>query len=126
MYEYSNHSNNPQFQGAYPSAPASPQPPHYNPMVQVYSPVYPAMPAVAVQQSTQGNGSAVGGLIFGIVSLLGWLLPLLGLIFPIVGIILSTRGRRSMNRGMAITGLVLSIIGLVLAMLMTLALLAAA
>ena len=73
-----------------------------------------------MSQSQPGDGLAVAGLVFGIISMFTWLLWFLGLPFSIVGIILSALGRRSARRRtMATVGLVLSIISLVLAIVLT-------
>ena len=77
---------------------------------------YPPYPGAGVplNQSQQGNGMAVAGLVLGIISMFTWWY-LFTLPIPIVGIILSALGRRSATRRtMATWGLVLSIISIAL------------
>jgi len=54
---------------------------------------------------------AKNGMIFGIVSIIAWIIPLFGYITTILGITNSVKGLKSESKkGMAIAGLILSII----------------
>lgn len=71
-----------------------------------------------MEQTGQGdaskNGSAVLGLVLGIIGLLAWIIPLIGAPITIIGLISSIKGIKSMKRGTAVTAVVLSSIGLFL------------
>ena len=87
---------------------APPPPPYHG---------YPTPPA--------GNGKAVAGLVFGILSIVLCLLSLFDGVLVILGLIFSlialgeSKDRRGSGRGLAIAGLVCTIIGGLLATLMT-------
>lgn len=99
-----------------PAPPAMGQPlanPYAPPVPGVYA---PNMPAPYGMIYDPYSNKATTGLIFGIISLVAWLIPYIGVVVCIVcgiiGIIFSAQGRRSFTkRGTATTGLVLSIIG---------------
>jgi len=105
------------------------EPTPYTPPAYSSAGTYPAYNVSA--PSDRNQGSAMAGLILGLISLLlpaivYFVLPVsilsviclfLGFPISIVGLIFSIRGRRSLLRkGMATAGLVLSIIGLLLAL----------
>jgi hypothetical protein len=83
----------------------------------------PALPSGAPAAPTT-NGSAVAGLVFGLLGLMGGWFCCCGPLFNILGIAFSSVGlsqikhnpSRETGRGIAVTGLVLSIIGLVAAL----------
>jgi hypothetical protein len=58
--------------------------------------------------------NAKNGLVFGIVSLIAWILPIAGYPVSILGIYYSSKGIKSELKTKAIIGLVLSVIGLFL------------
>lgn len=62
--------------------------------------------------------SAKTGFIFGVISLIMWVLPLFGYITSIAGIINCLDGLKSMEyKKRALTGIILSIMGLVLTLI---------
>ena len=63
------------------------------------------------------TGSAIAGLVLGILGLFFFWIPLVGISITVVGLVLSAKGMKSTNRGAATGGLVLNIIGLTLTVL---------
>jgi hypothetical protein len=64
------------------------------------------------------RGTAIAGLVLGILSVFAAILPICGLPFAVAGIVVSVLGRRSPSlRTMATVGLVLSIAAIVLALI---------
>ena len=77
------------------------------------------------QQPAAGNGKAIAGLVFGILSIVlcflfffDGIFVLLGLIFSVIALN-ESRSRGGAGRGMAITGLVCTVIGTLLATLLS-------
>lgn len=67
----------------------------------------------------QKNGKAIGALVLGIVSLLGFCIPLLGIICGVVAIILATMAKKEgAVDGKQKAGLILGIIGIVIGIIM--------
>ncbi len=104
----------------YAAPPATYQPPAPSymppPVPGVYAP-YMSPPYGMIHDPY--SNKATTGLIFGIISVVIWLIPYIGwlasIVCGIIGIIFSAQGRRSLTkRGTATTGMVLSIIGTVL------------
>jgi hypothetical protein len=79
-----------------------------------------AAPPPMVPSSPRTNGSALAGLVFGLLGLMGGWFCCCGPLFSILGIVFSSVGlsqikrnpSRETGRGIAMTGLVLSILGL--------------
>lgn len=78
--------------------------------------VQPGQPVMV--QGVDNSRYASLGLVFGIVSLVGFLIPLIGIIFGCLGIVYGRKGKISSKKGMATAGFVLGIIGLVVSILM--------
>lgn len=72
------------------------------------------------QQTSQGNGMAVAGLVLGILALVFCWIPFLNWILAILAIIFGAVGNGKANKiggkgkGMAVTGLILGIVGALL------------
>ena len=69
------------------------------------------------KQTYNPTGSAIAGLVLGILGLFFFWIPLVGISITVVGLVLSAKGMKSTNRGAATGGLVLNIIGLTLTVL---------
>ena len=71
------------------------------------------------KQTYNPTGSAIAGLVLGIIGLLlFWIpIPFVDISITVVGLVLSAKGMKSTNRGAATGGLVLNIIGLILTVL---------
>lgn len=69
-----------------------------------------------VPAKSKKDSFAITGLVFGLISIVAWLLPLIGFPITILGIIFSSLGIKSSKKSLAIAGLVLSIIFLLLTM----------
>ena len=86
------------------------------------------------QQSVNNNlpnGSAIAGMVCGILSIVLWWFPIVGLVLGIVGTSMSGKALSDISKGiadgkgMAIAGLVCGIIGLIASLILTLGILAA-
>ena len=98
---------------------AAPQPVYQQPVYQqtiqpVYQqPVYQPVAAVKPIPAKRGNGAAVAGLVFGILTVVTCWIPFIFYVFGLLGLIFSIVGvakRNARGKGMAIAGLILSIL----------------
>ena len=97
----------------------APQPVYQQPVYQqtiqpVYQqPVYQPVAAVKPIPAKRGNGAAVAGLVFGILTVVTCWIPFIFYVFGLLGLIFSIVGvakRNARGKGMAIAGLILSIL----------------
>ena len=76
-------------------------------------PVYQPVAAVNPIPAKRGNGAAVAGLVFGILTVVTCWIPFIFYVFGLLGLIFSIVGvakRNARGKGMAIAGLILSIL----------------
>lgn len=108
--------------GAPPGAPPQGQ---YPPMGQPQGHYDPNMPPQMYQTASPSNGSAIAGMVLGIVGIVFFWIPIGDIILNGLAILLSSSGMgkaRTMGgygKGMAIAGLVCGIIGMLLSLYFT-------